>query len=234
MHAVATTPVGLPGLHRSYSPVSGGLPRYPIGSAPTLYVSRPAQRSLALRPACVLSRHRDPFTSECFSAIRCLLSPLRLLPAGTTSCRVGLSPTGDRRLCTAHRIVRISCQFDGMPSYRTFPSLPQFRSHGRSRDLIRPSGRDWQSESAAVRVENSAAGHTTAVRGVCSDGGSSVRPLAVGTAVVGSPRQPRRRARRRRAGKISRQTEMLQDLLNGRLLRNRRQQPQSPTAVGAR
>jgi len=50
----------------------------------------------------------DPLSSECFSAIRYLLSPLRLLPAGATSCRVGLSPTGNRRLCTAHRIARIS------------------------------------------------------------------------------------------------------------------------------
>jgi hypothetical protein len=28
--------------------------------------------------------------------------PLRLLPAGTTSCRVGIAPTGDPRLITAH------------------------------------------------------------------------------------------------------------------------------------
>src|ERR1039457_1841463 len=61
MHAVATTPVGLPGLCRSYSPVSTGLPPYPNGSAPTLYISRPARRSLALRPACVLSRLSRPF-----------------------------------------------------------------------------------------------------------------------------------------------------------------------------
>ena len=61
MHAVATTPAGLPGLCRSYAPDSNGLPRYPVGSAPTLYFSRPAQRSLALRPACVLSRLSRPF-----------------------------------------------------------------------------------------------------------------------------------------------------------------------------
>ena len=29
--------------------------------------------------------------------------PLRLLPAGATSCRVGFAPTGKRRLFTAHR-----------------------------------------------------------------------------------------------------------------------------------
>jgi hypothetical protein len=117
MHAVATTPVGLPGFSRSGSPGSGGLPRYAIGSAPTLYFSRLAQRSLTLRPACVLSRLRDPLTSECCSAIRYLLSPLRLLPAGATSCRVGLSPTGDRRLCTAHRIGGMSWRFDIMQRF---------------------------------------------------------------------------------------------------------------------
>jgi hypothetical protein len=121
MHAVATTPVGLPGLHRSYSPVSTGLPRYPIGSAPTLYFSRPAQRSLALRPACARGRLSRPFSSECFSEIRYLLSPPRLLPAGATSCRVGLSPTGDRRLCTAHRIVRINGVIAISARYQTFP-----------------------------------------------------------------------------------------------------------------
>jgi hypothetical protein len=124
MHAVATTPVGLPGLRRSCSPVRGGLPRYPVGSAPTLYVSRPAQRSLTLQPACVLSRLRDPLTSQCFSAIRYLLPPPRLLPAGATTCRVGLSPTGDRRLCTAHRVVRITHQVEVTETYQTFDPAP--------------------------------------------------------------------------------------------------------------
>ena len=58
---------------------------------------------------------RNPSSSECFSEIRYLLSPPRLLPAGATSCRVGLSPTGNRRLCTAHRIGRTSWRFDVTP-----------------------------------------------------------------------------------------------------------------------
>ena len=65
----------------------------------------------------------------------------------------------------------------------------------------------------------------------------SVRPVAVGAAVlgelVGYAREPRRRAGRRRGGQISRQTEMAQDLLKCRPLRNRGQQPQAPAAVGA-
>src|ERR1019366_8401304 len=67
---------------------------------------------------------RAPLSSECFSEIRYLLSPPRLLPAGATSCRVGLAPTGDRRLCTAHRIARINGVFDRMTRYRTLPSSP--------------------------------------------------------------------------------------------------------------
>src|ERR1019366_9469627 len=59
--AVATTPVGLPGLCRSSAPASTGLPPYPNGSAPMLFFSRHARRSLALRPACVLSRLSRPF-----------------------------------------------------------------------------------------------------------------------------------------------------------------------------
>ena len=42
-------------------PSDGGLPRFRGGSAPTLSLSRPAQRSLALRPACSRSRLSDPF-----------------------------------------------------------------------------------------------------------------------------------------------------------------------------
>ncbi len=38
-----------------------GLPRYSGGSASTLPVSRPAQRSHALRPACLLTPLREPF-----------------------------------------------------------------------------------------------------------------------------------------------------------------------------
>ena len=41
-------------------------------------------RSLALRPACSLSRPWRPFSSKCFRRRRYLLRPLRLLPAGAT------------------------------------------------------------------------------------------------------------------------------------------------------
>ena len=79
----------------------GGLPHPLAGSAPTFPVSRPARRSLTLRPACSRSRPRRPFPSKA-SAVSLPPLPLRLLPAGATSCRVGIAPTENRRLFTAH------------------------------------------------------------------------------------------------------------------------------------
>ena len=61
----------------------GGLPQILAGSASTLPFSRPARRSLALRPACSLSRLMRPVWSKA-PTISFPPSPLRLLPAGTT------------------------------------------------------------------------------------------------------------------------------------------------------
>ena len=49
------------GSSRSPGTDDGGLPHTSAGSAPTLNVSRPARRSLTLRPACSRSRSSDPF-----------------------------------------------------------------------------------------------------------------------------------------------------------------------------
>jgi hypothetical protein len=68
---------------RSAFPEDFGLPRFSVGSAPTLPVSRPAQRSLTLRPACSLTP-RGGFLLKCFSPIRYLFEPLQVLPAGAT------------------------------------------------------------------------------------------------------------------------------------------------------
>src|SRR6202521_5446841 len=94
-------PGGTPGLRRSSSARDSGLPQETGGSAPTLPFSRPARRSLSFRPACSPSRPRRPFTPEAPMA-SFPPPPLRLLPAGATSCRVGFAPTGKRPLCTAH------------------------------------------------------------------------------------------------------------------------------------
>ena len=66
MHAVTNTPVEPAGSVALFIPTSSGLPRMTGGSAPTLPFSRPAQRSLALRPACSLSRLTRPFVLGVF------------------------------------------------------------------------------------------------------------------------------------------------------------------------
>ena len=62
LHAVANTPAGLLELVRSYGSSNFGLPRNRGGSAPALVFSRPAQRSLTLRPARSPSRLATLYT----------------------------------------------------------------------------------------------------------------------------------------------------------------------------
>jgi len=96
---VVAAPCSRPG--RGSRPSDGGLPRYSGGSAPTLPVSRPAQRSLTLRPACSLTPQGSLFL-RCFSPIRYLLEPSQVLPAGATLCRAGFAPARINKPFTAH------------------------------------------------------------------------------------------------------------------------------------
>ena len=84
MRAAANTPAEPASALVARFPADGSLPRFTGGSASALPVSRPAQRSPKLRPACSLNRPWRPFSSECFRRCRYLLRPLRLLPAGAT------------------------------------------------------------------------------------------------------------------------------------------------------
>ena len=91
---------------RAYSslknhPSVSAFPDSTIGSACTSSFSRFARRSLALRPAHSRSHLGDryPRASD-ISSPPCLP---RLLPAGANR-RVGLAPTGKRRLVTAHTL----------------------------------------------------------------------------------------------------------------------------------
>ena len=79
------------GIVRSYSPIDRGLPRTYGGSAPALFFSRPAQRSLSLQPACLPSRLERPSTPEASAAS---LPPLllRLLPGGANQFPDGTFP----------------------------------------------------------------------------------------------------------------------------------------------
>ena len=83
VHAVASTPAETTGHSRSRPlavPVAGSLPRDSGGSASALTVSRPARRSLALRPARSLSRPRRPFFTE---VLQSMSLPPRTAPIAT-------------------------------------------------------------------------------------------------------------------------------------------------------
>ena len=84
MRAAANTPAEPVGACVARFPTGSSLPRYQGGSASASPLSRPARRSLTLRPAWSLSRPWRPVASECFRRCRYLHHPLRLLPAGTT------------------------------------------------------------------------------------------------------------------------------------------------------
>jgi hypothetical protein len=101
-HAVAITPVGPQvGSSRSPETCGSGLPHPFAGSAPTLNVSRPAQRSLTLRPACSRSPQGTLSIRGFGSFVTSAAAPIAT--GWSDRCRVGITPTEDRRLCTAHK-----------------------------------------------------------------------------------------------------------------------------------
>src|ERR1700719_1084610 len=101
LHAVANTPAGPMKPVRSYCSIGVDLPRPKGGSAPASPVSRPAQRSLALRPACSPSRLCDPLHRR-LQRLRYLYHCFGCYRAERTSSREGLPPSVDQRLFTAH------------------------------------------------------------------------------------------------------------------------------------
>ena len=94
MRAAATTPAESVGVGVALFPTHGSLPRSTGESASASSVSRPARRSLALRPAWLLSLPRKPVTSKCFKRCRYLHHPPRLLPAGATVAGRDSHPLG--------------------------------------------------------------------------------------------------------------------------------------------
>jgi hypothetical protein len=82
-------------------PSSCGLPRFCGGSAPTSRISRPARRSLALRPACSRSRLSDPLHRR-LRRSRCLHRRSDCYRLERPSCRAGVAPAEDPSLSTAH------------------------------------------------------------------------------------------------------------------------------------
>ena len=75
MRAATITPVGPPVAYLARFPGGVGLPRYSGGSAPTLALSRPAQCSLALRPARPADLQKRPFLRVLQTIRRLLIRP---------------------------------------------------------------------------------------------------------------------------------------------------------------
>jgi len=91
---------------RSPSRTVVSFPLLSWGSAPALAFSRPAQRSLAFRPVCSLSRPKGgPLTSVCLSLHRYLRGALWLLPTEATRVGWSLNPLGQLP-STAHWVLR--------------------------------------------------------------------------------------------------------------------------------
>jgi hypothetical protein len=85
---------------RSSHPAVSAFPDNVVGSACTSSFSRFAQRSLALRPA--HSRGHLYVTSYTEGFSHFVTSMTAPAASGWSGCRVGLAPTGKRRLVTAH------------------------------------------------------------------------------------------------------------------------------------
>jgi len=105
IHAVATTPAGPLGARIAHFPNDGGLPRNSGGSAPALPFSRPAQRSLTLRPAYSPSRLATLYTGGFGDFVAYVPAPIAT--DWSNRCRVGISPTQDPRLSRRTEFFRL-------------------------------------------------------------------------------------------------------------------------------
>ncbi len=86
---------------RSCFSIVSGLPCVNVRSAPAIALSRPAQRSLSLRPARSLNRRNDPFHRR-LQQLRYLHCCFDCYRVERTSSRAGLAPAEVQRLFTAH------------------------------------------------------------------------------------------------------------------------------------
>ena len=91
------------------SPAVPAFPAWVDGSACATTFSRIAQRSLALRPAHSPSHLVTLYTRGYSHFVTSMTAPIA--SGWSENCRVGLSPTGKRRLSTAHTRSRHSCKF---------------------------------------------------------------------------------------------------------------------------
>jgi len=114
-----------------------GLPSIHGGSAPALHVSRPAQRSLTLRPACSPSRPSDPLHRR-LRRLRYLCRRSDCYRVERTSSRAGLSPAVDQRFSRRGRNRLLTT-----PTRELAEVLRMISPH--SPDILRPSRQISQS-----------------------------------------------------------------------------------------
>ncbi len=92
---------------RSFLTVISAFPEMAVGSACATSFSRIARRLLTLRPAhSRCHQFVTPFTGGFNHFVTSTVAPVA---SGWSGCRVGLSPTGKRRLVTAHARSGRSC-----------------------------------------------------------------------------------------------------------------------------
>src|ERR1700677_4279066 len=122
---------------RSTHPAISAFPERVVGSACTSSFSRLARRSLALRPAHSRRHLYVTCYTEGFSHV--VTSMTAPVASGWSGCRVGLAPTGKRRLLTAHTHCGQSAMAWGCPP------LAEHRYSGRVLVLVWAAG-DWRDE----------------------------------------------------------------------------------------
>jgi hypothetical protein len=142
MHAVAITPAEPLG-PSLFLPSGGGLPPNSAESASASPFSRPARRSLALRPAC--SPSHPAVTLYIRGSVEFVASPDAPIATGwSDSCRAGFTPAGDVRLFTAHRIgpVRRSRPREWSPPDPAVGSLSRPRPRPQGEHALEAKGED--------------------------------------------------------------------------------------------
>jgi hypothetical protein len=115
------------------SPVVSAFPAMADRSACATSFSRPAQRLLTLGPAhSRCHQFVTPFTGGFNHFVTSTVAPVA---SGWSDCRVGLSPTGKRRLVTAHAIT--GRQWRSSPQKRIRKRSPhQSSAHLRSKPAL--------------------------------------------------------------------------------------------------
>jgi hypothetical protein len=113
-------------------PTTAAFPFCRQGRLPHLLVSGPARRSLALRPVCSRNRSTVLSTEGFGDFVTSTAAPIAT--GWSNSCQVGIAPTEEQRLCTAHRQQQLpQLGNDIKRSKGEFKRIPVFRPRRPSR-----------------------------------------------------------------------------------------------------